>query len=148
MIHKDEGAPHAHVLIQPVKQGRWLASDVFGRRQEIKEMQEAFYREVALSFGLQRAPKRLPMAEKLALAQEVVRYLRSTAAPGMQCPTWPVVRDLIEEDPVPFALQLGIPIKRHLKTLAELKVSPGKGAKREKTPITLPPPRGATRILC
>ena len=132
-IHKDQGAPHAHVLIQPVKHGSWLSSSVFGRRQEIKEMQDAFFRDVALCFGLQRAPARLAIADKRAVAQEVLLFLKSIAAPGMQCLTWPVVRDLIELDPVPFAEQLGIPIKKRLKTLAELKVSPGKGSKHENT---------------
>ena len=133
VAHYDENAPHLHVLMQPMRGGKWLASKVFGDRSAIKLMVDAFYREVAAGFGLQRAPEKLLINDRRALARQVLAHLRAIAAPSLQCPTWDVVRDQIEADPVQFAQHLGIPIpQRRRKTLADLKVSPGKGAKREK----------------
>lgn len=133
VVHYDEAAPHAHILIQPVRNGQWRASDVFGRKPELKTLLDAFYRDVAAGFGLKRAPERLAAADRRALVQDVFAHLKAVAAPVMRCPTWAVVRDQIAKDPIPFAEQLGVPIKRRLKTMAQLKVSAGKGPKRDNT---------------
>jgi hypothetical protein len=134
-IHYDESAPHCHVLMLPMKAGKWLASGVFGLRADVKGLQDDFFRNVASRFGLRRAPARLAAADRKALAATVLQHLKATADPVTKSPTWPVVRDAVGADPRPWAEQLGIPITVRLKTLAELKVSHGRGPRREKTSI-------------
>jgi hypothetical protein len=49
--------------------------------------------------------------------------------------TWPVIRDQVERDPLPFALALGIGLpsvpEKPRKTMAQIFTSPGKGPRKE-----------------
>lgn len=131
VIHYDESAPHAHVLMLPMRQGEWLGSDVFGKRADIQKMQTDFARVVGRGFGVEQAPERLSGSDREAAVQAVINHLRASADPVLKSATWPVVRDQIHADPRPFAEHLGIRISVTRRTLAQLKVSSGRGAKRE-----------------
>lgn len=127
VIHLDESAPHLHILMLPVRAGEWLGSDVFGKRADIQKLQTEFGRAVGTPFCVRQAPKRLSGSDKLAAARSVVEHLHATDAPVLHCETWPVIRDLIREDPRRFAEQLGVEVRVRLRTLAQLKVSTGRG---------------------
>jgi hypothetical protein len=53
-IHNDEAAPHAHVLLLPLLNGRMVGSNLMGGRRELQALQEAFYENVGRSHGLTR----------------------------------------------------------------------------------------------
>ena len=106
---------------------------MFGRKADIQQLQKDFSARVGRPFGVRQAPSRLSGEDKTKAAAAVLKYLRDSEAGVLTCETWPVVRDLIQVDPRPFAEQLGLPIRVRLRTLAELKVSPGRGARKEKS---------------
>lgn len=53
-IHYDEpGAPHMHLGVLPIKDGRLCAKDLFNAK-ELRELQTAFYEQVGKRYGLER----------------------------------------------------------------------------------------------
>jgi hypothetical protein len=132
VVHRDEVAPHMHVLMLPVWNGTWMKSAVFGGRKELKALHDQFFSDVGFSFGLRRAPARQTPAQRGSTERAVVGALAADAAPCMQCSTWPVVRDLIAANPVPFAEVLGIEVSVSQRTMAQIFTSTGKGSRRER----------------
>jgi hypothetical protein len=57
-IHRDESAPHCHVLILPLVAGRMVGSSLFGSPQKMPERQASFHAAVAHRYGLGAPPKR------------------------------------------------------------------------------------------
>lgn len=64
VVHLDEAAPHLHVLLLPLRDGRMVGSDLVGDRTRLQAMQCGFYDVVARKYGLAkpRAEKRLSRA--------------------------------------------------------------------------------------
>lgn len=59
-IHRDEAAPHCHVLVLPLVDGRMVGSDLFGGRPKLLAMNKSFHSVVGAAHGLQSPPtKRL-----------------------------------------------------------------------------------------
>lgn len=58
-VHLDESAPHLHVLILPLIDGRMNGSDLVGNRQRLQFLQNDFHAAVAGRYGLAKAPARL-----------------------------------------------------------------------------------------
>lgn len=54
VIHNDEAAPHCHVLILPLINGRMVGSDLIGYKSKLSAMQADFHGKVAARFGLAR----------------------------------------------------------------------------------------------
>lgn len=52
--HHDEGAPHAHVLLVPLVDGRMVGSRMMGGPANLRATQEAFHDQVGRHFGLTR----------------------------------------------------------------------------------------------
>lgn len=53
-IHYDEpGAPHMHLGVVPIKDGRLCAKDLFNPK-ELRDLQTAFYEQVGKKYGLER----------------------------------------------------------------------------------------------
>lgn len=57
VIHHDEEAPHCHVLMLPLINGRLVGSDLMGNRKNLEAMQNDFYLKVAQGYGLQKPAK-------------------------------------------------------------------------------------------
>jgi hypothetical protein len=55
-IHRDEAAPHCHVLILPLVDGHMVGSDLFGGRPKLVAMNKHFNQSVAMNYGLSLAP--------------------------------------------------------------------------------------------
>lgn len=59
VIHRDEGAPHAHVLLLPLLDGHMVGSDLHGGRAQLWAMQKDFHEAVGVRHGLARqAPQK------------------------------------------------------------------------------------------
>ncbi len=129
-VHLDEGAPHCHVLLSPVRDGRLLRrDDVLGGRSALQVLGRDFAREVASRHGL-KAPKAPRGSDRIALARLVLANLRDD--PGK---AWQSITAAVMSDPAPFAAELGIeaPVSpnRRLRTSTAIFTSAGKGPKRE-----------------
>jgi len=52
VVHNDEAAPHCHVLVLPLMNGRMRGSELVGRPAKLKAMQSDFYESVGKQHGL------------------------------------------------------------------------------------------------
>ena len=134
-VHLDETQPHCHVLLLPLVGGRMVGSDLVGGPKALAGHQRSFREQVASRYGLNSLPFAPRGRAKFHLVEQVLCHLVSTADPATQSNAWMAVRSAIEDDPVPFAADLGISVEvqeRRLKTMAAIFTSPGAGPKREK----------------
>jgi len=142
-IHRDEAAPHCHVLLLPLIDGRMDGSNLLGGKQKLMALQKEFHAAVASKFGLSKAPARLAGTAKQAGAKAVLQHLRDTADPVLKSPGWPAYRDAIEAAPASFLLAYGLELatpEKKLRTFTQIMTSKGKGPAKEPNPIgfTLP----------
>lgn len=142
-IHRDEAAPHCHVLLLPLIDGRMDGSNLLGGKQKLMTLQKEFHTAVASKFGLSKAPARLAGTAKQAGAKAVLQKLRETSDGALQSQVWAVIREAVERDPAQFLLALGIELvapKKPGRTMAQIFTSKGKGPAKEPNPIgfTLP----------
>lgn len=129
-VHRDEAAPHAHVLILPLANGRMVGSDMVGNRPRLLELQQDFHQNVAAGYGLRKAPARLVGMAKQSAASAVLCTLQKAADGALTSAAWPVIRDCIEREPAPFLLALAIEpaaSKKKLRTMTQIFTSKGRG---------------------
>jgi len=141
-VHLDESAPHMHVLLLPLIDGRMKGSDLVGNRQRLLFLQNDFHAAVAGRYGLAKAPARLQGRAKEKAAQTVMAALRASNDRAQESALWPILRDFIDRDPAPFAQLLGIevatPNPPKLRTMAQIFTSKGKGSNKLQSPIGFP----------
>ena len=78
VIHHDEEAPHCHVLMLPLVNGRLVGSDLMGNRKSLEAMQNDFYLKVAQDYGLQKPvkAKQYTKAKKLEAGLLIVQAIK------------------------------------------------------------------------
>jgi hypothetical protein len=134
-IHRDESAPHCHILILPLSSGRHVGSALIGRA-ELKKLRASFAKKVGEPFGLKTPPRRLSAAMRTQTIGLVLQWLETRKDPILQSALWQTVRRNIESDPTSFAQALGIELgtapPRPSKTMAQIFTSKGKGGKTER----------------
>lgn len=132
-IHRDEAAPHLHVLVLPLIDGRMKGSDLLGGRALLAQMHNDFSKQVASPYGLKRSPARLTGKGKVAGVAAVLQQLKATSDAALQSKVWGVIRECAERDPSPFMAALGInhaPTKtKVLRSMTAIFTSKGKGPK-------------------
>jgi len=142
-VHRDEAAPHCHVLLLPLVNGKMNGSEMIGFKQKLAALQKDFHAAVASKFGLSKAPARLAGTAKQAGVKAVLQHLRDTADAVLKSLGWPAYRDAIEAAPEPFLLAYGIELatpKKKLRTFTQIMTSKGKGPAKEPNPIGKVPP--------
>lgn len=131
-IHRDEAAPHLHVLLLPLIGGKMQGSDAMGGRAKLAALHADFHAQVATPYGLKRAPARLQGNAKAAASSTVLHYVRSVADAALRSAVWGVIRECIERDPAPFMTALGIvapPTRaKPLRSMVAIFTSKGKGS--------------------
>jgi hypothetical protein len=137
-IHCDESAPHCHVLILPLVDGRMQGSDLIAK-PKLANLRKSFASEVANVFGLMAPPGRMTGAMRGKAVCMVLERLESTRDPILNSPLWQTIKRDIERDPARFVSALGIEVRpmtqeRKVRTMAQIFTSPGKGGKVEKAP--------------
>lgn len=130
-VHRDELAPHCHVLmLPPIDGGTMRGSDAVALARSAQTRQ-SLGREVARKFGLtmgvgKLAGKRKHEAANLVL--ERMRAIESAVDPAL----YAVFMDAVRRDPGPFMDKLGIDAPaRELKSFTAIMTSPGKGPRKE-----------------
>ena len=129
-IHRDEAAPHCHVLLLPLIEGRMDGSNLIGGKQKLLVLQKDFHLKVAARYGLSKAPARLSGTAKQVAAKAVLQRLRETSDSVLQSKMWATLREVIENDPAKFLEALGIelaPTRMPGRTMAQIFTSKGKG---------------------
>jgi Plasmid recombination enzyme len=134
-IHRDESAPHCHILILPLSGGRHVGSALIGR-VELKKLRASFAKKVGEPFGLKAPPRRLSGALRGQAIGLVLQGLESSKDAILQSALWQTVRRDIESDPSRYVQALGIELgtapSKAGKTMSEIFTSKGKGGKTER----------------
>ena len=126
-VHRDEAAPHCHVLVLPLVDGQMRGANLLAL-SHVARLRDDFYKEVAKHYGMRKAA-RLDGVSRGALAVAVLDRLKSSGDPVMRSPVWNEVRAAVERDPAPFAQALGVDVakpSKKLRTMAEVFTSKGK----------------------
>jgi len=148
-IHRDEAAPHCHVLLLPPIERRMIGNKIIGGKQMLLALQKDFHAAVASKFGLSKAPARLSGSTRQAGAKAVLQKLRETSDGALQSAAWAVIREAVERDPAPFLLALGIEVKataKKLKPFVDYVTSKGKGPSKETNAIAFASPANDRRL--
>ena len=101
-VHRDQAAPHCHVLILPILDGKLSGRKMLGNRKQLAEMQADFHAAVAFKHGQSKAPPQLRGREKVEAVTAVIAHLRKTADPMLLSPAWPTVQATIVANPRPY----------------------------------------------
>ena len=110
VAHHDEGAPHLHVLMLPIKAGRHVGSSCIVRAR-VRALQMDFFTSVAGPAGLQRADAKLRGVAKRRGIAAVVAYCKSTGIAASCGPLWSEFVAGIERDPMPHLRALEIDLQ-------------------------------------
>lgn len=158
-IHRDEATPHCHVLMLPLIDGRLQGNKAFGKRPEHHARVNAFFDDVAASYGLKRPEARQSQQDKDESAELVIRTLKATNDPALKSTLWHAIRQAIDADPRAYMLALGLTSQtraKPMKKLVQIFTSKGKGPKAiafndgafthgQPLPSATPPPTMGTR---
>lgn len=126
-VHHDEAAPHCHVLVLPLVDGRMSGATLLARAN-LQRLNADFLQKVGKHYGMRKAT-RLDGVSRSALAVAVLERLKASGDPVMRSPIWNEVRAAIGRDPQPFAISLGVEVskpEKKLRTMAEVFTSKGK----------------------
>ena len=132
-VHLDESAPHMHVILSCVTPSRLIGSRIKGNKTRYQERTEHFFHNVASKYGLNRPPNKLLKVDRQRLAKDVISHVENSRDPMTQSPHYALIRATIQDDPAPFAMNLGIEIQttpKKMRTVTQIMTSNGKGSDR------------------
>lgn len=132
-VHLDESAPHMHVILSCVTPSRLIGSRIKGNKTRYQERTEHFFHNVASKYGLNRPPHKLLKIDRQNLAKDVISRVENSRDPMTQSPHYALIRATIQDDPAPFAMNLGIEIQttpKKMRTVEQIMTSKGKGSNR------------------
>ncbi len=130
--HRDESAPHIHVLLLPLLKGRMRGSDLAGNRGRLRALQASFAREVAVPLGLQphKPRSKISTVDRRRAASAVVDYLVDHPQTLEQPPVRDALRDVIGQDPFALLTILSLPLpeppSKLPKRFVEIMTAPGR----------------------
>ena len=108
IVHNDEAAPHCHVLLLPLVDGRMVGSDLMGGRAKLQAMQADFHAQVGQRHGLTRqAPQKRPNAAIRKQAMDSV-FDKLEANSGLNSALLRVLLEPHEKNPEPLLLEMGL----------------------------------------
>lgn len=113
VIHNDEAAPHCHIIMLPLFDGRMIGSKLIGNRARLLAIQADFFEKVGQPYGLTRQTpqKRYSSVARAKAAALVIGHL-VTHPESLNEPTIrDALRDVIAFNPLPIieALRLDMP---------------------------------------
>lgn len=138
IVHNDEAAPHCHVILLPLVDGRMRGSELMGNRMKIMAMQGDFQARVGQRYGLARqaAPARPSAAHRQQAIDAALAVLEANS--GLHAGLLRVLLEPHKANPEPLLLALGIampavkPKTKRADTFAGIMTRP---CKPERKPI-------------
>lgn len=142
VIHKDEEAPHCHVILLPLRGSRLAGSEVLGDRKRFKAMQDGFFESVGERYGLSRpkVKKRLNATMRRKAAEIGYTAIVSDSDLLMQSSVEAAILEAFGRDPEPLLDAMGIPFslpQTQRKSFVEIMTKPCKPESR--SPIGFAP---------
>jgi hypothetical protein len=110
IVHRDEAAPHCHVLLLPLTNGRMIGSDLLGGKTKLSAMQADFHSNVGRSHGLARQPSKKRHSATVRTAAIAQAFDVLNANSGLNST---VLRALLAphvDNPEPLLIALGLPM--------------------------------------
>ena len=129
IAHRDESAPHAHILMLPVVEGRHVGGGLIDKPKLLR-LRDAFFQKVAGPAGLKRDSAKVRGPVKQWAVDAVLRQCVANGLHDGMGPLWGVFKGMVEKDPTPCLLALNIDVN----TLRE---SSGHVALEQQSPIAL-----------
>ena len=149
VIHNDEAAPHCHVLLLPLIDGRMVGSDLMGGRKRLQDIQISFFEQVGGRYGLVRpkAQARLSAMQRAKSASLILSAIQSNHELIDRVDIEHALLDTLSRHPEPMltALKLTVPSqtkpKRSFVEIMTKPVKPEKsiGLRRHSKPIGFVP---------
>lgn len=117
IVHRDEEAPHMHVILLPLLDGRMQGSKLMGDRKRFTALHDDFHLEVGVKYGLARnRPKvRLSRSVSQRAAELAVNALIDNPELLLRSDVGGAVLNAISKDPEPLLETLGIPMPVPIK---------------------------------
>lgn len=108
IVHNDEAAPHCHVMLLPLVDGRMVGSDLMGGRAKLLTMQADFHSQVGQRHGLTRqaSQKRLSAATRKQAIDSAFDLLDANS--GLSAAVLLALLAPHMNDPAPLLLALGL----------------------------------------
>ena len=108
IVHNDEAAPHCHVLLLPLVDGRMVGSDLMGGRAKLLAMQADYNAQVGQRHGLARqaAQKRASAATRKQAMERALAVLEANS--GLSTAVLLALLAPHVNDPAPLLLALGL----------------------------------------
>lgn len=127
IVHLDESAPHCHVLMLPLVNGKMNGSDLHGGKAKLWAMQKSFHQEISANYGFvrQEPRKRASVTSRAAAMKQLRNYFQTTSkmSPGaIQALLMPHA-----QDPHTLLQALGItaqPLRSAPKSFVEIMTAP------------------------
>ena len=133
VVHHDEAAPHCHVLLLPLVNGRMAGSDLVGNKARLQAIQTSFFEQVGRRYGLTRptAHRRFNRAAKDKAASLIVTAIQGSPELLEREDVASALLESIRHDPAPLltALGLSMPLPEKAKTFVGIMTRPCKPEK-------------------
>lgn len=135
VIHNDEAAPHCHIIMLPLFDGRMIGSALVGSKARLSAMQADFFDKVGQPYGLTRPTpiKRLSNVARATAAAKVIDYLAKHPKSINEPTICDALRDALTDNPMPVMVALGLDMpenkKPKPKTFAGIMTKPCKPEK-------------------
>lgn len=108
VVHLDQGAPHCHVLLVPLLEGKMNGGKLYGNKLQMVARLTSFYDAVGKRYGLTRPQPRVkqPLAIRADLLQRCADFLsEGRRLTGKQIET---ILKRFKADPLPLAESFGV----------------------------------------
>ena len=133
VVHLDESAPHCHVLMLPLVNGKMNGSDLHGGKAKLWAMQKSFHQEVSANYGFvrQEPRKRASVTSRAAAMKQLRIYFQTTSKMSPSA-----IQALLlphASDPHTLLQALGIsaqPVRSAPKSFVEIMTAPCKPERR------------------
>ncbi len=107
VVHRDQENPHAHMLVSPISNGKYLGSKLH-MREPLAKLKAEFAR-CAETIGFQPVPEKKIRRQKLTeMVATIVAYLEHAKDPLLFHPQWQVILQMVTKDPLPLYLHLNL----------------------------------------
>lgn len=112
VIHQDEAAPHIHVILLPLMDGRMVGSDLVGNKPRLQAIQAGFFERVGQPHGLTRskAPRRLNPVTRSKCASMAYTAIVDNPDLLLRPDVERVLLALLVRDPEPMLGALGMTV--------------------------------------
>ena len=109
VVHLDEGAPHMHVVVLPLRSGRMMGSALVGYKSDLAALKQSHYKSVGQRYGLTMAES-IPKFKRYEFSRKVVDALCSKKELLDEPLVRTALQNIIQINPSELMSILGIPL--------------------------------------